>query len=118
MRAVAKGRPRTDRRGWVYTPANTRKAESELRRRLKECMHGRQLFEGPLAVTIALVFKRPKTSKRKYPSVRPDLDNLAKLTTDSANGIVYRDDAQICQLYLQKSYGQEDKIVFHVLEIG
>lgn len=76
-------------------------------------------FEGPVAVSITFVLKRPRTNKkRKYPSVRPDLDNYAKLVTDVGNGLLYKDDGQIIQLYVQKTYGTKATIWIQVLEVG
>jgi len=35
---------------------------------------------------------------------KPDLDNLAKLVLDAANGILWDDDSQIIKLHLSKMY--------------
>ena len=32
------------------------------------------------------------------PTVKPDLDNVVKNATDACNGVVFKDDAQVCEL--------------------
>jgi len=49
--AVAKGRPRMTRRGFVYTPAATRKYEAHGRLAAQSAMNGRP----PIAVPVRLV---------------------------------------------------------------
>ena len=41
------------------------------------------------------------------PVKKPDWDNVAKAITDSLNGIVYVDDAQIVSVYVSKRYSAE-----------
>lgn len=64
------------------------------------------------AVRVALTFylPRPKTVIRKYPSVRPDLDKLARACLDALTGIAYLDDSQVCDLTLHKRYQNEGGI--------
>jgi Holliday junction resolvase RusA-like endonuclease len=75
-----------------------------------QAMGAREPFEGPLRVTIRATFLVPKswTQKRKNAAVwktsKPDADNLAKIV-DALNAIVWRDDAQVCELTVQKRYG-------------
>lgn len=52
----------------------------------------------PLKVTWYFIFEKPKSSKNRYPVVRPDLDNLIKgAAQDAGNGILWIDDSQIVQ---------------------
>lgn len=39
-----------------------------------------------------------------------DIDNLAKIVMDGANGIVYDDDAQVAALFAKKVYGEDPKV--------
>jgi Holliday junction resolvase RusA-like endonuclease len=78
-----KARPRITSRG-VYTPSQ--EAEQELAWCMKVEYGTRAIMEGPLA--LAMLFVR---GDRRL----VDLDNLAKLTKDSASGVIYRDDAQV-----------------------
>jgi len=103
---VAKGRPRLGK-GHVFTPAKTRAAEMEVGLRAKVAMRGKPIITGPCMVSIVFTFQRPKSSKREHHTVKPDLDNLCKLLTDSCNGIVYQDDSQITQISISKAYGDQ-----------
>lgn len=51
------------------------------------------------------------------PSVKPDVDNLAKLYLDSANGILWEDDKQISCLKVSKHYSEKPRTVIQVMEI-
>jgi Holliday junction resolvase RusA-like endonuclease len=109
---VAKGRPRFGR-GRTYTPAATLKAEGAMRRALQAAVleHGWGLpARGEVGVTLA--FTLPLTQaqhKRGVESAdhvcRPDLDNLAKLVLDAANGLIWWDDCQITHLGVSKRRG-------------
>ena len=104
VKPIAKGRPR---RGKLtsYTPERTRDAEDDLKIRLR-CSRPYK-FTGAISVSLLFIFKKPKSApkSRVLPSVKPDIDNLAKLVLDCANGICYDDDNQICDLLVQKRYG-------------
>lgn len=43
---------------------------------------------------------------RTLPSVKPDLDNYVKSVTDAGNGVLWKDDGQICWILAEKIYGQ------------
>ena len=61
-------------------------------------------LEGPIDVSLLFWLPRPKGKKRDLPSVRPDVENLAKGLLDQFSGILWRDDAQIVDLRLAKRY--------------
>lgn len=65
---------------------------------------GRQAYGG--AVEIAAVFELPRPARcdRDYPTVRPDLDKLARGILDALTGLVYVDDAQVIALTVRKLY--------------
>lgn len=75
-------------------------------------------LECALRVDIEVFMGIPKSfSKKKYmqaiagnikPTVKPDCDNIAKNICDSLNGIVYKDDKQICELRVKKTYAEYD----------
>lgn len=112
---VPKARPRFTRKGFTYTPARTKKAETEIKRLI-----GRDysIIDFPIGVAIELLIERPASVKRVYPSVRPDADNMGKLVLDALNGLVYKDDAQICDLIIKKRYSDKNQIIveIHTLE--
>lgn len=63
-----------------------------------------ELMEGPLVLAVAFAMPRPKTVKREFPSVKPDLDKLTRAIGDALSGVVYKDDAQIIRLDAIKFY--------------
>lgn len=68
--------------------------------------------------------KSTSSSKRRQminqvivPMVKPDVDNLGYLITNSLKKIFYNDDAQIVDLCMRKRYGEEPKTVVKVIPI-
>ena len=59
----------------------------------------------PVKITISFFMPRPKTVKRAYPSVAPDLDKLVRAVLDGLTGVAYADDGQVVQIHAQKLYG-------------
>jgi Holliday junction resolvase RusA-like endonuclease len=59
----------------------------------------------PVKITISFFMPRPKTVKRAYPSVAPDLDKLIRAVLDGLTGVAYEDDGQVVQIHAQKLYG-------------
>lgn len=75
--------------------------------------HGtRPTLDAPLAVRIHVRLAKPKTVKRIWPSVKPDIDKLARAILDSAvSAGVIRDDALVCDLRIIKEYTQHAALV-------
>ena len=116
LEPVAKGRPRFGN-GRTYTPAKTREFENSVRALLSRQYWGVPL-KGPLSVAITFLFPRPK--KLKHPVwhiVKSDLDNLVKAACDPANGIVWEDDCQICELRAYKKYAPEGKAPHIIMQV-
>lgn len=108
---VGKQRPRVvkNRNGKIvaYTPSKTKVYEQTVRAAfLKELEKNESEIDLAAAKKLSIYFwlKRPKSSKRKYPTVKPDIDNLIKSVLDALNGIAYRDDAQIIDISASKTY--------------
>jgi Holliday junction resolvase RusA-like endonuclease len=59
----------------------------------------------PVKITINFIMPRPKTVKRPYPSVAPDLDKLVRGVLDGLTGIAYDDDSQVVEIHARKIYG-------------
>ena len=76
----------------------------------------RPLFDGALLATFRFYVPRPKSHfnskgelKANAPAFitkKPDVLKLARAVEDALTGIVYRDDSQIVQEHLFKSYGE------------
>lgn len=122
-----KGRPRFTRAtGHAYTPEATRNYEAVLRLVAQRAMEGRIPFAGPVRLEVTATFDVPASwSKRKrvaalggllLPTVKPDHDNIAKLT-DALNGVVWLDDKQIVESFICKVYGPTGNVRFSVIGI-
>lgn len=70
----------------------------------KHAMQGRELFTGPVDISIAFAMPRPKSARRDFPSVKPDLDKLIRAVGDALTGVVYKDDALVVHLDCIKHY--------------
>ncbi len=86
---LGKGRARFSRDGHAYTPAQTREYEESIRWLLKSVVGPHADSESKFGVRVAF----SKTDRRRI-----DVDNLVKALFDAANGIVWRDDAQVREL--------------------
>jgi len=99
-------------RARLYTPAKTRSFEALLREYAHSAMDGAEPMQGPLRVTVEAVFpKAPSWSRKKadaaiWHTSKPDADNLVKCL-DGLNGVVWRDDAQIADARVTKTYSND-----------
>ncbi|UIF88339.1 RusA family crossover junction endodeoxyribonuclease (plasmid) [Cupriavidus necator] len=50
------------------------------------------------------------------PTNKPDLDNIEKAVTDACNGVVYADDALICDVVKAKRYAIESRVVVMTID--
>jgi len=80
--------------------------------------------EGPLkgAVEVVLVFYLPRprsisVRRRPFPTVRPDIDKLARGVLDSLKGKLYIDDSQIVRVEVCKYYDDVPRVEITVREI-
>ena len=114
---VAKGRARAFvRHGHVahYTPEKTARYENLVKLAAQQAMAGEPL-SGPLSLycTFALPVPASYSKKRaaaclsgsEWPCKKPDTDNLVKSIKDGCNGVVWKDDCQVVQVYALKVYG-------------
>lgn len=122
-----KGRARAFRRGshiGHYTPEKTRTYEGMIRTAAMEALGNKAPFEDPVEFVMRAVFPVPASWSGKKrdrallgelkPGKKPDLDNIAKAWNDALNGVVYRDDALICRMSLDKRYGPQALVVVTV----
>lgn len=84
----------------------------------------RPCIEGPVRLDIDFYLPRPKRLMRKKDpdgpiphTARPDVDNLLKSTKDALTGLVWRDDAQVCDGRVRKWYAEKDGVPRVEIEI-
>ena len=61
-------------------------------------------IDNPITIKMKFRLKRPKTVKRDYPTVAPDLDKLVRGVNDGLTGVAFLDDSQVVQLTASKEY--------------
>ena len=122
---VGKARPRMTKTGHVYTPKTTKEYEERIRNAAMSEMGRGKISpwkeKQPLKVIIDAFFKLPKSATKqdridvlnhvKLPTVKADIDNIAKTILDGMNGYVYADDSQVTDLVITKRYDCEDAFV-------
>jgi len=65
-------------------------------------------YSGPVSVVIQFILPEPKhipANRENRPTVRPDLDKLARAVLDALTGAAYKDDSQVVVLHATKAYG-------------
>lgn len=104
------------------TPKATREFENKVATFGKAYMRKAKLtsFSEPLKVSIIVIKATPKSwSIAKTlralkggiaPTTLGDVDNYAKSILDGLNGVAFEDDKYIIELYVKKTYGQQDGI--------
>ncbi len=73
---------------------------------------------GPMDIRLVFQFLRPPSvseKKRPLPTVRPDIDKLARACLDAMTGIVFGDDAQVVQLWVKKEYAERSGVRITVM---
>ena len=128
---VEQARPRAVRFGTgvrMYDPKKVTVYKKQLGYLARQAMQERGLepFDGPLEVHMK--FYRPvqtSISKKERarrlsgvhrPTVKPDLDNYIKSTSDALNGIIWADDNCIVGLVAEKYYTDKPHLVVEVDE--
>lgn len=121
---VAKGRPRATKTGRLYTPGKTRDWESLARVLAQAAMKHGEPIAGPVEVTVRAVFPIPASwpawkrvaaaDGQVAHTAKPDGDNVLKAAKDALNGVVYRDDAQVVDVYMRKTYGTVPRVIITV----
>lgn len=127
-----KERPKFARRGnytMTYTPKKTLQHEKEVVAAYMEVAKGRKFEKGtPLDIRIIAYYPIPKsTSKKKQremlehrlrPTVKPDLDNVAKLVYDALNGVAWHDDNAIVDTQVRKFYSDMPRVDVSIRVVG
>lgn len=126
---VEQARPRATRmrKGIrLYDPKKVNVFKKQLGMLAKQQMLDRGLapYDGPLEVRMEL-YRPVQTSISKKerarrlsgahrPTVKPDLDNYIKSTSDALNGIIWADDNYIVSLAAEKYYAEDPHLIVEV----
>ena len=75
------------------------------------------VFDCPVRLEVTFRLPRPKGApKRRFaPDRKPDLDKLLRAVGDGLSGIVYADDARICEIVVCKTYGSPPGVDVRVM---
>ena len=68
-------------------------------------------------VELDFIMARPKSAKRAFPSVKPDLDKLIRAVLDGLTGVVYEDDSQVILIQSSKTYGEKQGVWIGIEQI-
>ena len=63
--------------------------------------------------------KRAKLLNNEFlPTKKPDVDNIQKCILDALNKVAFKDDVQVVDQVAMKRFGEEDKVIVVIEEIG
>ena len=102
-----KARPRFTRQERAYTPKNTVDYEGQIKQAYIAAGGTLISDTAPISICITACFKKAKTSKMDFPTLKPDADNIAKIVCDGLNGVAYKDDKQITSLTVDKVWAED-----------
>jgi len=94
---------------WQYTPKKITNWHSDVRKSALP-VKPVALFKGPLKATVLFFMAKP-SSKPKwkiYADVKPDADNLQKAVFDALEKLIFKNDSQICIVYVVKKYDDDN----------
>lgn len=123
---VAFARMRLSTRGIHYVPSEQRNTAAALRIAASQAMQetGAELIDEPVHVYLCAELGIPASwsKKKRYaallnqirPGKKPDIDNLYKLAADALCGVVYRDDALVCELHAVKQFSITPRLTITV----
>lgn len=102
-----------------YYPKNTRDFQNAVREMVRQHMADCGIVEfekgQPLYMGAIFYLNKPKSAKREWPTVRPDLSNFFKAVEDGMQRAskddepaLIEDDSSICIAHVEKRYVNED----------
>lgn len=97
---------RTDKGIRHYSPTPVHEWKARVAFIAAQAMMGNRLLEGPLILSLTFYLERPPSRPKKhlYPDKKPDNKNLLAATEDALHGIVFHQDAQVCDTHIYKRY--------------
>ena len=104
---------------WRVVDANPRAKswQAEVAKAAAAAMGERELLDGPLFLFATFYAPKPKSVRRAFPTVKPDLTKLLRGLEDAMTGVIYRDDAQIIEQFMSKRYGTQARVHVRVVPI-
>ncbi|MBS0231749.1 MAG: RusA family crossover junction endodeoxyribonuclease [Proteobacteria bacterium] len=79
----------------------------------------RPQLDGAVRLGVTFVFARPKSVKRPFPSVYPDLDKLVRAIGDGVTDAgIWKDDGQVIRIVAEKVYGAAPGVHVSVSEMS
>lgn len=122
----SKARPRLGKNG-AYTPEKTRSYEAFVKHIFINKFKDFEPFNYRVKAKITAIFEVPQSYSNKKRIMllntkysytkKPDADNITKIILDSLNKLAYKDDAQISKLEVEKTYGEQEKVIVELEEI-
>lgn len=110
-----------------YTPAETVNYEALVSWTAKKAFGSLPLITGPVDIELRIFLPVPASwSKRRralaldglvLPTVKPDVDNIEKAISDALNKVVWRDDAQVCDVVKRKRYSEQPGVMVRIKPI-
>jgi len=106
----------------AYTQTKTRDFEDKVRAYYLSQFTEEPSYEGAIVLKIT-VNKKPAESfseKKKQAmmgmpcTIKPDWDNIGKIVCDALNGYAYKDDKQVYNGQVIKTYGNHDQIIVEI----
>jgi crossover junction endodeoxyribonuclease RusA len=72
--------------------------------------------EEPVKLHLTFHLKKPKSVKREYPTVPPDVDKLIRAVLDSLTNFVYLDDSQVISVFGEKIYSDTPGVKIKIFD--
>lgn len=124
---VPKARPRFTRDGRVFTPKPTADYEKKVKAAyMEECPSGVAFPTQPVEIVLNVYMEIPRSASKKakaemlfckFPTKKPDVDNLIKSVADALNGTAYTDDSQIVSATVRKFYSEKARAEITLREV-
>jgi Holliday junction resolvase RusA-like endonuclease len=73
--------------------------------------------QGGIKITTDFLLLKPKSTKRAFPWVKPDLDKLVRAVLDGLNGVAYEDDSQVILIQATKTYSEKQGVWITIEQI-
>lgn len=77
-------------------------------------MKVRIIFRMPIPKSTTGPMRREMLNGCCHHSKKPDIDNLQKFILDTMNGLVFKDDSQICSITADKIYSESPGTLIHI----